>query len=302
MSLLPMTHADLTRPAAVLTIRGAIKWGVSELHNLTPQEAQDEILWAIEELLGIHRTQVFLRQEEKIELAIFDKFSQIMHRRQKGEPMAYILRKSYFYEECLEVASGCLIPRPETEILVNHFIETSGFLEKDSFTLLDLGTGSGAIAVALLRKFPNARMTLSDVSIEALALAENNLKTYNLLNRSELIHSNYFEALEHRTWNAIVSNPPYLSEKDFETLQPELKFEPKEALRGGKDGLDFYRRLSAELSTHLKPYGFFALEVGQYQAEKVKSLFENQNFSGITLVKDLSGIQRVISAKKNKHG
>lgn len=298
MALPQMPHNGLSQSPGIQTIQGVLEWGCSELSFLSADEARNEMEWILCEVLGINQSVLFLEYANRIDFKFFEKIKEIIGRRCKREPLAYILGRAPFYEECLSVSPDCLIPRPETEILVEHFLQASGFTSTDTFCFLDLGTGSGAIALSLLRKFPNAKATLSDISERALAVAQKNLRAYGLTSRAEFICSNYFEALRERQWQAIISNPPYLSAKDFEALQSEISFEPHLSIWGGLDGLDFYRRLSVELSDHLKPDGFFALEMGQGQAEAVKKLFEDQNFSGLQIVTDYAGIQRVLSGKK----
>jgi release factor glutamine methyltransferase len=224
-------------------------------------------------------------------------FRSLIAKRKARTPLAYLRRKAFFWNEVLEVGPGCLIPRPETEILVEKFIEHSGFKKGSSFSFLDLGTGCGAIGIALLRHFSQAKGTFVDLSLEALRVTQNNLKRYRLLNRAEVIHSDLFSALSQRKWDAIVCNPPYLSNADWKHIQLEILFEPREALDGGQDGLDFYRRILRHSPDCLKDYGCLALEVGMGQAEIVSQWLRQKRFQGIQCFKDHAGIHRVIIAQ-----
>lgn len=235
-------------------------------------------------------------------------FSQIIRARKKRIPLAYLLGKAHFYREVLEVGPGCLIPRPETEILIDCFIKHAGFAKQDSFSFLDLGSGSGAIGIAILREFPNARATFSDVSPTALEYTRKNIERYGLLDRSELVLSDLFSAPTflltrsageetggRRKWDAIVSNPPYLSHADFESLQSEVLAEPREALDGGKDGLEFYRRILQEAHLYLKREGWLVMEIGILQAETIAGWMTRANsVIADRIFKDHSGIDRVV--------
>ena len=162
---------------------------------------------------------------------------------------------------------------------------------------MDIGTGSGAIAIAILREFQNAHGTLLDISLPALEVAGKNLKRYSLENRARLVRGDLFQSFrQDEQWDVIVSNPPYLAAADWETVQEELKAEPRIALDGGNDGLDFYRRIIDEAKGHLSPRGMLALEVGQGQAETVSTWLREAGYDNIQRLRDYSGVERVLLA------
>lgn len=280
-----------------------LDWGekqLASLDSLGSSESRTNAEWLLEDLAGIHRHQIYLEANPKISskvpIEIASKFRQLVAERKKRIPLAYLTGKTVFWKEVLEVNPACLIPRPETEILIEKFIEITGWKADHPFTFLDLGTGSGAMTVALLRYFEKAQATLSDISEKSLEIARKNLDSYKLLDRAELVRSDLFENCAKRRWDAILSNPPYLAEADWKEIQPELLFEPREALDGGKDGLHFYRRIASESKKYLSPQGWLMVEVGQGQAEKVGELFLNHGFKNIQIFKDHSDIKRVVTA------
>lgn len=273
-----------------------LQWGNTELADLGPEEARVSSERLFQEILGWDRIRLYLELQQEISTETQEKFRLLVARRKAREPLAYLLGKVSFWNETLEVGPGCLIPRPETELLIERFLEMAPF-EKD-FSFLDLGTGSGAIGIALLRHFTQAKGTLSDVSEEALKFTRLNLSRAGLISRAEVVCSEHFQNLLGRKWDAILSNPPYVARKDWLGLEPELLSEPREALDGGADGLDFYQRIARESREHLNVGGRIYLEVGIHQALEVSSLLKKNGFCEIEIHKDLAGIQRVVVAKK----
>ena len=277
-----------------------LSWGKEELASLGPGESQAGAERLLAGVLGVERFRLYLGQGDEVSEEKAGDFRRLIAERKRRRPLAYLLGKVSFWNEILEVGPGCLIPRPETELLVERFLEESGFGKNDSFTFLDLGSGSGAIGIALLRHFPRARATFSDVSPEALEITQKNLGRYDLSNRAEIVCSDLFESFRisgrGRKLNAVLSNPPYLSRADWETAQPEILFEPRMALDGGEDGLDFYRRIAREAPHHLVRGGWLALEAGIHQAAKVSALLLENNFKNIRIFKDYAGIDRVVLA------
>ena len=206
-------------------------------------------------------------------------------------PLWYCVGDTEFYGYTIKTDSRALIPRPETEILVEKALE---FIDKDT-TVLDLCTGSGAIAVAV-QKQSGAKVTASDFSEKALSLAKENAE----LNGAdiEFIYSDMFNSLADRKFNIIITNPPYIRSQDIDSLQSEIKnFEPIMALDGGKDGLDFYRIIAKESITHLFNGGVLLMEIGYDQKEQVVNLL--QGFSNIEVIKDYDNNDRIIKAVFN---
>jgi release factor glutamine methyltransferase len=184
--------------------------------------------------------------------------------------------------------------------LVEQVLKVSGEDAGKKFSFLDIGTGSGAIAIAILRAFKNARGTLLDISKEALEVARENLNRYKLEERARLVQGNLFEPFPgNEKWDLIVSNPPYLAEEDWKGVQEELKFEPKRALDGGKDGLDFYRKIILEAKDHMSAGAWLAVEVGQGQAEKVSKWLHEAGYDNIQRFNDYLQVQRVLMAQRH---
>lgn len=294
-----ISPAVLTKQVTRPVVWDLLSWGKEELDSLGPEEAHASAEQLLAGVLGLERYRLYLGPGEEIPEGKAVEFRRLVMERKQRKPLAYLLGKASFWDEILEVGPGCLIPRPETELLIEKFLENCGCRETDSFTFLDLGSGSGAIGIALLQQFPKARATFSDISAEALEITQKNLERYDLQNRAEIVCTDLFETFRNsgRKWKAILSNPPYLSQGDWESAQPEILFEPRTALDGGNDGLDFYRRIALEAGHHLHPEGWLALEAGIHQAEKIRQLLLEKHFKNVRIFKDHSGIERVVLAQ-----
>jgi release factor glutamine methyltransferase len=277
-----------------------ITWYRVELSRVGIKEAQEECERILMKLFGCSRSEIYLKEHELVASGAHERFLALLKKRLGRIPLAYLLKEADFWQETLYVDERCLIPRPETEILVEQILKALGKNAERKFSFLDIGTGSGAIAVAILRAFKNATGTMLDISGEALEVAYENLKHYALEARARRVQGDLFEPFSnHEKWNLIVSNPPYLSEKDWEKVQEELKFEPKRALDGGKDGLDFYRKIIRGAQDHLTPGGLLALEVGQGQAEEVSTWLQAAGYDNIQRFDDHLQVQRVVMAQGN---
>ena len=261
------------------------------------EEANGEAEQILEETLGITKVELYIEPEKGISFQDEERSLKIVSGRKKRIPLAYLLGKADFWKETLIINESCLVPRPETEFLVESVIKS--FQDKDrKFSFLDIGTGSGAIAVALLREFPNASGTLLDASEKALDVARANVAKYKIHDRAVLKKGDLFAVFSaENKWDLIISNPPYLSEQDLLNTQPELNAEPRAALDGGKDGLDFYRRIIPEAKKHLNPSGILALEVGIGQAGTVSTWLQDAGYDNIQRFQDYLHIDRVILAK-----
>jgi len=277
-----------------------IAWGRLELSRAGIEEAQEECERILMRFLGCSRSEIYLKEHELTASGVREQFLTILEKRLQRIPLAYLLRETDFWHETLYVDERCLIPRPETEILVEQVLKALGGEAEKKISFLDIGTGSGAIAIAILRAFRNAEGTLLDISGEALEVARENLRRYALEERARLVRGDLFESFsEGERWDLIISNPPYLSAEDWEGIQEELKSEPKRALDGGKDGLDFYRKIIRDAQDHLSPAGLLALEVGQGQAEKVSKWLQEAGYDNIQRFKDHLQVQRVVMAQRH---
>jgi len=250
------------------------------------------------EVLNCSRQSLYLDKSLVLSVGQSPLISSVLKRRIKGEPIQYILGKTEFMGIEFKVTPDVFIPRPETEIVVEKAIDLVHSSEFMVHSILDIGTGSGCIAVSLAKNLPAAEITAIDISEDAIRVAkENALRSDSKIN---FLISDLFSNRELRTMNyeLIISNPPYIPSAEIEKLQPEIKYEPRIALDGGPDGLGFYRRIISEATRYLKEGGFLLMEMGYSQKEEIKNIFQNSGyFEIIEFVKDYRDIDRVIIAK-----
>ena len=211
-----------------------------------------------------------------------------------------------------KVNPGVVIPRPETELLVEAIIKLANRKSHiaNRRRILEIGTGSGCIAVSLAKLLPQVAITATDISEKALEVAKSNARLNNVDQRIDFIQADLFTFCNKRyaisdkryaTYDIIVSNPPYIESGEIDNLAPEIGFEPRIGLDGGKDGLDFYRRIIGESLKHLQPGGFLALEIGLNQRKPVESILKKKKeFSVYKIIRDYNNIERIIIAKKVK--
>ena len=281
--------ADSTVPESSFAVGGTlsdVKKHVDKLFERAKIEG-DDCQWILSLSLGIPLSD--LEQERLVTAPEARKIYKMVNERLTGRPLWYIVGDTSFCGYTVKLDERVLIPRPETEILVENAVK--GIRTGDK--VLDLCTGSGAIAVAVgkMCENKNIAVTASDISEDALALAEQNAAE-NGVNVS-FIHSDLFEKIE-GTFDVILSNPPYIASQEIDGLQREVKdFEPRLALDGGADGLDFYRRIASAFKSHLNPEGFMLLELGMGQANEVQKLFEAEGAT-TQILKDLANIDRIL--------
>jgi release factor glutamine methyltransferase len=250
-----------------------------------------EILLAF--VLDRPRSYLFSHASEKPDEERFHIFTGIVQRRIQGEPVAYITGRREFWSMDLVVNRHTLIPRPETEVLVEQALAR---LAPRPSTVLDLGTGSGAIALALARERPGDRVSATDLSAEALGVARYNAARLQISN-VEFLQGDWFLAVTNRRFDLIVSNPPYVAAGDPHLELDGLPYEPQAALVAGLQGLDCLRHLVSQAPSHLLPGGQLLLEHGYDQAEAVADLLAANGFEDIRRHSDLGGIARVSSAR-----
>lgn len=257
------------------------------------------------EVLGLSRIQLYTHFDQPLQEAELDEFRELVRRRGKREPVAYILGRREFFGRDFTVTKDTLVPQPDTEILVETALERLKAYPSDkALKVADLCTGTGAIAVTVALELEGrAEMTATDISPKALAVARTNTEKLSAAEFVTLRQGDLFQALEPEAkFAAILSNPPYISEKEMTALPPEVQAEPTLALCGGRDGLDFYRRLVREAADHLEPGGFLAVEIGSEQGGPVAELARQAGVwdaAGIEIVRDLSGHPRVVVMKKS---
>jgi release factor glutamine methyltransferase len=259
---------------------------------------QAELLLA--HLLKMPRMKLYLNFERALTPKETDDFRELIKRRGQREPLQHIVGSTSFCGFEIAVNRHALVPRPETEILAEAgwtFLATLNF---QSATALDFGTGTGCIAIAFTAKCSTAKIVATDISAEALALAKENAARNNVAERIEFLQADGFAALRADSkFDLIISNPPYIPSAEIETLQPEVRdFDPRTALDGGADGLDFYQRLAAEAKPFLKPDGKIMLEFGDGQANSIKKIFEDEKWIVEAVKDDYSQRARILIAKK----
>jgi len=254
-------------------------------------------------VLKMDRVQLYLNFEQPLTHSELDQFRELLRRRGNHEPVQYILGETEFYSLKLRVSPATLIPRPETEILVDRAIELCRkyFDATERIEMLDIGTGSGNIAIALAKNIERCFITAIDVQEETLRVARQNAEYHQVADQIEFLKQDIFAenfSLSRR-YDVIVSNPPYVSAEEFEQLPREIKdFEPVIALDGGTDGLTFFHRIAAIAASLFRPNGILLVEIGSAQSAGVKQLLEKSDaFSQVEIVEDLNKLPRVVAAR-----
>ena len=245
-------------------------------------------------LLNIDKN-VLYRDNPSLTKETCNELKDLIKRREKGEPLAYLTNQIGFWNLSLYVDNKVLVPRPETETIIQNILET---FSSNQIKVLDLGTGSGAIGLSLAKERKNWEVICSDMSLEAIKVTEKNM-LMNSLNVS-LVNSNWLAAFKNECFDLIVSNPPYINPSDPRVLSDGLKFEPIEALVSDCEGFKDIEQIVKESCKSLNNSGYLFLEHGYDQSDEVISIFENYDFSQIRTFKDLNGDDRVCSGKLNK--
>jgi release factor glutamine methyltransferase len=246
---------------------------------------------------GLSRAQILAHPEKGVSTEAVERFSEWVIRRSTREPLAYILGEKEFYSLCFEVTPAVIIPRPETEILVETAL--SIVKQKRHPVVADIGLGSGAVAISIAKNLQDGLVYGTEVSAEALEVARRNAERMGVCDWVCFLQGDLFEPLEDRSFDLIVSNPPYIPSGEIDCLEPEIsKYEPRGALDGGPDGLDYFRRIATSAPEHVRPGGALALEVGMGQAESVRTLLSAAGFNNPRSIKDYAGIERVVVASK----
>ena len=266
---------------------------VKELLKRVPSEYKRDAEIILAHLLGISPSNLPLYYDE--ELKDEESFWRLLRERMEGKPVAYVIGEWECMGRTFKVEEGVLVPRPETEILIE---ETLKLIPKDEqIEGLELGSGTGCIAINLLLERPKLKMVAIDIDPKAVRLTKENAKLHKVEDRLEVLIGDLFEPVKGRKFGFIVSNPPYIPEHLWEELPQEVKREGKRALIGGKKGYEFYERIAKEVPEFLKEKGFVALEIGHDQGNVVKKLFENLGFK-VEVIKDFSGYDRVVIARR----
>ncbi len=277
----------------------AIDWAADRLAAKQIEDSRLEAELLLVHALGIKKSELVLYQSLNLDNHNFERFKALVERRLKHEPTAYITGIQPFLSLDFIVNRSVLIPRPETELLVENIITLirhSAFGIRH-YNIADIGTGSGCIAVSLAKNLPNISVIGIDSSSKAIEVAKSNAEKHKVCDRCKFLIGNMFEPLKEKA-NIIVSNPPYIPSKEIDKLQPEVRnWEPRQALDGGPDGLDYIRKVIKLAPNHLttEPPGSLFLEFGFDQGPKVRELAEKY-FKEVEILKDLSGNDRILMA------
>lgn len=280
----------------IWTIGRILKWTEQYFGTKGVESPRLDAEVLLSHVLKKERIYLYVHFDQPLEAAELAAYKELIKQRVNHVPVAYLLGQKEFMGLNFKVTPATLIPRPDTEILVQAAVERLRGRENCSFA--DIGTGSGAICLSVLSFVPGSHAVTVDISSEARAVAEENAESLGLSERIVFFTGDLLEPVKDRKFTAILSNPPYIPEQDIEGLQAEVRCqEPYGALAGGKDGLDFYRRLCSEAPVLLDDGGFMAFEVGIGQAKVVAELAEeNPLITRTEILKDLAGIERVVIA------
>jgi len=282
------------------TVLRLILWSADYLKEKGIETGRLDAEHLLAHVVGVGRLQLYLDFERPLTAAELDGFRPLLKRRAGREPLQYIIGRQPFRELDLEVAPGVLIPRPETEVLVEEVL--AWLATRDSavdVTALDIGTGTGAICLSLAHEGPLTHVIAVDTAEAALEVARRNRASAKLSDSVDLRRGSLFEPLyDGEVFDVIVSNPPYVPEVDAASLEPEVRdWEPREALFAGQDGLDVLRRITAGARAHLKHGGLLALEVGAGQSAAVAALIaDTGEYEEIRVLRDYAGKERFVFA------
>jgi release factor glutamine methyltransferase len=302
-----------------MDVRAALKEGIARLRatKVPSDTLAAELL--LMHALGRDRTWLYTNPEHPLDAVTAEKYFALIARRSSGEPTQYLTGKQEFWTLEFDVTPAVLIPRPETEHVIEVALERLGErgirinmktgAPSPTLHIADVGTGSGCIAVALAHELPHAKIIATDISVPALAVARHNATRHQVADRIEFEEADLFERVSHESritirepqlFDVIVSNPPYIAHTDAASLPAEVRdHEPHSALFGGPGGVEIYSRLIQQSGARLKPGGFLVLELGYDSATAVRKMFHMEHcWANISITDDLAGIPRVIAAER----
>ncbi len=278
-----------------MKIKEALQKGAETLKEAGVETPITDSQLLLSHILKIPRWKLITEREEELKKEEEKKYFELLKKRAEGFPVAYLTKKKEFFGLEFYVEEGVLIPRPETEILVEEVLKR---IPEDKEKIgLEIGVGSGAIIVSLLKNRKKLKMYGVDISEKALEITKKNAKIHNVEDRLFLIKSNLFENLPEIKFDFIVSNPPYISEEEYMELQKEVKKEPKNALVAGKKGIEIYDKIVQQGVKFLKEDGFFAFEIGYNQGQYVSELLRKYGFK-TKIIKDLQNLDRVVIGER----
>jgi len=285
------------------TIQKLLNWVTEYLTNKGVEAPRFSAELLLSHVLGLKRIELYTQFDKPVAAEQLDQLRDMVKRAGQNEPVAYLTGKTEFYSLELEITRDCMIPRPETELLVQRAVEFLRARDGVQF-ICDLCTGSGCIAVAIAKNFSGARIIATDISDAALAVAAGNVQKHQLAERITLLCGDLFEPLirplDVDKFDLIVCNPPYVSSAEYDNLDKNVKdYEPRLALHAGEDGLDIYRRIVEKIDQFLKPGAGLMLEIGYAQGPAVRELLEQTSaFAEIRIEKDYHDNDRIVTARK----
>ena len=273
-----------------------INFGSKKLKNVQIKSYRLDSELLLSKVLKKKREEILINLEEKICHSKVKEYETLIARRSQKEPIAYITNQKEFWKSTFKMDNSTLIPRPETELLVEKVLK---IFKNKSISLLDIGTGSGCIIISLLQELKNARGIGIDISSKAISVAKDNAKKCNINRKIKFLNRSVSDFYNQK-FDLVISNPPYISNKDINNLDDDIrKFEPLIGLKGGKDGLDVVKKVIYKTSKILKINGLLALEIGNGQFEKVSKILNEKNFKIKYIIKDFGkNIRGVISILK----
>lgn len=284
------------------TVGSLVAWARQSLAQAGIDNGAQEAMWLLEHAIGLRSHQLVSQTDHEVSPEARAAVESLVVRRVAREPLQYLLGTQEFCGREFAVSPAVLIPRPETELLLRHAVAYAQAVS--DATIVDVGTGSGCVAITLAASLKGRRIIAVDRSPEALAVAQRNARRYGVSDRIEWLEGDLLvplsERMAARSVNVIVSNPPYISEADWAGLEPEVRvFEPRMALIGGKQGTEFHERLLRESLAFLVPGGLLAMEIGAGQAAAVRRLAEQiGGYTALEIIDDAAGIERVVMARR----
>ncbi|MCW8108824.1 peptide chain release factor N(5)-glutamine methyltransferase [Alteromonas ponticola] len=270
-----------------MRIEQALRWAQQELVGTESPSIDSRALLC--HCLGESQSYLYTWPEREITASHLERFMELVAQRKQGKPIAYLRGYQEFWSLTFNVSAATLIPRPETELIVEKTLALNNI---DNPVILDLGTGTGAIAIALASELPDADVIGVDKVPDAIALAKSNA-LLNQISNVTFMQSDWFSALRNQTFNVIVSNPPYVESASEYLAQGDVRFEPTSALTAGEDGLDDIHQILAGASAHLTDNGILLMEHGFEQGVAVREIFARHGFSDVTTIKDINLLDRV---------
>jgi release factor glutamine methyltransferase len=279
----------------MITVLESIKLSTDFLAGKGIESPRTNAELLLADIIGCKRLDLYLLFERPLSEIEIQRYREYLKRRGSFEPLQYILGKVEFYGLELKINRSVLIPRPETELLIENIINQ--FSKEKKLKILDVGCGSGNISIALAIHLDSADILTTDISEEALQLAQENAERHNVSNKIKfLIHNILLNDLNNfPEFDIIVSNPPYVSKQNFSSLQKEIKdFEPRIAVTDESDGYTFYTAIAKKASTKLAAKGKLFFEIAQGQSAEVRKIMEQNNFDNIKVIKDYQNIDRIV--------